>query len=209
MPIDVAFNIDELKEKMVSAGWNDVVVGGGYITWPSGMSRIPRFGYQIAQISSGHSAHGITATSHAEGQAPSSWEYIYSPSSRIYCHGGIIAYHYPNEVIALTSLYSEVYAGIYMFAKTYDPVTGELSGWYVMNTGGDYGFKYAFGLSRTYSTSVFACPTTYISKFAVIRPQVYTGVVKGILYDQAKFELGYRIGDEKFVRLKENWLVKI
>jgi len=209
MPIDVAFNIDELKEKMVSAGWNDVVVGGGYITWPSGMSRIPRFGYRITQISSGYSVYGITATSHTEGQTPSGWAYIHSESLYIKCHAGMVVYQYPNEVVALTSLYSGEYDGYYLFAKTYDPVTGDLSGWFASCIGGYASYSYALGLSLTYRAGLFTCPTTYISKFAVIRPQAYTGVVRGLLYDQSKFQVGYKIGDEKYARLRDNILVKV
>ena len=216
MPFKVVFTPEELKEELVNTGWDDVVIGAHsnypvrkFITWSSGMSRIPRLGYYFIPSFYFFYAHGITATSHTEGSEPSGWSIIYSSNARINCYGGMVVYHYPNEVIALTSLYSGQYSGCCLFAKTYDPVTGEFTGWYSVMSGGYFNYEYTFGLSQTYQVGLFTVPTTYISKFAVIRPHAYTGVVRGILYDQGTFGTGYKIGDEKFVRLRGGILVKV
>jgi len=209
MPINVVFNREELKNVMVNAGWDDVVAGNNFVTWSSGMSRVPRFGYWIIYESYGFRVCGVYATSHVEGQEPSGWNFIYSVNAYIQCYGGMVVYHYPNEAIVITSLYSGTRAGFILFAKTYDPVTGEFTGWFVTNQGGNYPYAYAYGLSYTYSGTLFTCPTTYISKFATIHPQTYTGKIRGILYDQGTFEVGCKIGDEKYARLRGNWLVRV
>jgi len=214
MPVYGFASAGQLADALRDAGWSDVVCGGGYVTIPLGLGRTDRFGFKLEHYVDSSRATPIFCSAHSEGSAPSNVVNAYiaiggGGSSYGNIYGNCVLYTYPEEVIALASLYSGSYNLVFVIAKTYDPDTGSHIGWIGWSVEGRY--TYTFGVtSNTISAySLYSTPKILGTKFAVTRMITDIGVAKGVIYDDGFLLPSLRIGDETFVRLRGGILVKI
>jgi len=210
MPVRVVFNAKQLKDTLINDGWEGVVYGKDevreFVTIPTRLSSYPRLGFRFLSSGGDIQYYVITASAHEEGQAPSGWSDITSYSK---CRGGIVLYHYPNEDLAIDTVYSVTYGGVTIFAKLYDPATYNHVGWFVMMEGGYSTVYKDVTESSINSTERYTTPKTYVSKLAIIRPLTYSGMIRGMIIDDLNNQFSMKIGEELFCRVRQRYLVRI